>query len=655
MKTRLLGAAAMLALVLAPVRAARAEAAGGLPPAPPPLGPYVLSETAPGAPLTETNPPSIAVRGHILTIADGAGYFANLTPGAQVTGSLAVSSDILNPTGAWTATTFITCGAASSICDCGCYYASGPGFPASTPGTTNCPASSYAKNHPATFGCSSNVLSGSTSDIVVNGLSFALTFADGSMLAQDPNQSMLAYFYGNQLTVQGGPSSSDLLPFNLPGSSSVPDSSLLCNTSSAGFCRGNNEVQWIYSQDTELGVSEVDVNYYLPGNQSGVPDGSVRVAVDHEWVPGTPDPGGPMIWQNAWSSTVFYNPNDVVTFNGVTYLATSPNQAVQPDQTPAQWTAIGSASGGGAGSQGPAGAAGPAGAQGPAGAVGPVGPPGESVVGPEGPAGAAGPQGPEGPAGTNGAPGLSVNAMTLAASVPGCPYGGAEFTVGSQVAYACNGAGVVGMSLSPGDSHCPGGGAEFTVGDQAPLFACNGPAGGAGAAGAMGPQGPQGPTGAQGSPGVQGLPGLTGPIGTTGATGVAGAPGAVGAVGPEGITGPTGAAGPAGAMGPAGPRAFPTLSVASNLSVSAASAQDCFLVDTTGAARTISLPAAATVENGHIYIAKKMDASPNAMIINVQGGGKIDGSSSLKVVLPWRSIELVSDGVSKWVVVSSTP
>ena len=88
----------------------------------------------------------------------------------------------------------------------------------------------------------------------------------------------------------------------------------------------------------------------------------------------------------AWNSGNNYNPNDVATYNGSTYVATAANQNQQPDQNPNSWSLM--AQEGATGQTGPAGANGPQGPQGPAGQMG--------SQGPAGPMGSPGAQGPIG-------------------------------------------------------------------------------------------------------------------------------------------------------------------------------------------------------------------------------------------------------------------
>lgn len=96
-------------------------------------------------------------------------------------------------------------------------------------------------------------------------------------------------------------------------------------------------------------------------------------------------------FRNAFDPSAIYAVNDVVTYNGSTYLATDPSQGAgnaTPDVNTGAWRLMASA-----GAPGPAGATG---AQGPMGLQGFPGP-----QGPEGTSGPSGPQGPQGPAGTS--------------------------------------------------------------------------------------------------------------------------------------------------------------------------------------------------------------------------------------------------------------
>jgi hypothetical protein len=154
-------------------------------------------------------------------------------------------------------------------------------------------------------------------------------------------------------------------------------------------------------------------------------------------------------------------------------------------------------------------------------------------------------------------------------------------------------------------------------------FHMAGPASGAGPAGPPGPPGPAGPTGPQGPMGFMGITGPQGPMGF---------------MGPQ---------------GPPGPRSFPTLAIAADLTVNATAPENCFFVDSSAASWTISLPPAASVENGRVYVVKKVDSVPkHAVIINVQGGGQIENASSVSIMAPLRAMQFVSDGKGVWWVIS---
>jgi Collagen triple helix repeat (20 copies) len=143
----------------------------------------------------------------------------------------------------------------------------------------------------------------------------------------------------------------------------------------------------------------------------------------------------------------------------------------------------------------------------------------------------------------------------------------------------------------------------------------------------------------------------TGPAGPPGPMGPAGPAGATGVPGPQGPVGPTG---PMGLQGFPGPRSFPTLAIAANLTVNATAAQNCFLVDSSAASWTISLPPAASVENGRIYLVKKMDSvTKHAVVIDVQGNGTIENKASVSITTPLRAMQFVSDGKGVWWVISS--
>ena len=75
---------------------------------------------------------------------------------------------------------------------------------------------------------------------------------------------------------------------------------------------------------------------------------------------GVAGPAGPagavgVTFRGAWGAAVTYHTNDVVSFNGSTYLATTGSIGSEPDITPASWAVL--AQNGSTGATGPAGAA----------------------------------------------------------------------------------------------------------------------------------------------------------------------------------------------------------------------------------------------------------------------------------------------------------
>ena len=97
---------------------------------------------------------------------------------------------------------------------------------------------------------------------------------------------------------------------------------------------------------------------------------------------------------------------------------------------------------------------------------------------------------------------------------------------------------------------------------------------------------------------------------------------------------------------------FPTTAAKSDAySVLAADLNAMILVSASGAARTISLLAAATAGNGFVVGVKKTDTSINKVTIDPDGSETIDGVSSKVLTAPNHSVWIVSDG-SNWHIVS---
>jgi hypothetical protein len=123
-------------------------------------------------------------------------------------------------------------------------------------------------------------------------------------------------------------------------------------------------------------------------------------------------------FRSAFNSNTSYAANDVVSYDGSSYVATAPNQGPNnptPDQNSA-WSLMAQAGAPGAqgatGPQGSIGATGPQGATGTQGPAGPAGP--QGVPGVMGLTGATGPQGPQGVQGPAGPPGQVTEAEFLA-------------------------------------------------------------------------------------------------------------------------------------------------------------------------------------------------------------------------------------------------
>lgn len=91
------------------------------------------------------------------------------------------------------------------------------------------------------------------------------------------------------------------------------------------------------------------------------------------------------------------------------------------------------------------------------------------------------------------------------------------------------------------------------------------------------------------------------------------------------------------------PTAVPITSVATGLALTAA--HTVVRVDASGAARTITLPTAASIGPGKIYYVKKTDSSANAVIIATSGGNTLDGvtgASAFSIFTQYQSIGIIS-------------
>jgi hypothetical protein len=246
------------------------------------------------------------------------------------------------------------------------------------------------------------------------------------------------------------------------------------------------------------------------GNRGNTPGVAAQWAVLAQGGTGGSGGGGTggLAYQGTYASATNYALNDVVTFQGSSYVSLIvANHGNTPGLSPGEWGVL---------------ALGAVGVQGPAGATGAQGPPG--LTGPAGPTGVAGPTGATGAAGAPGSPGLVYR---------GTYVSGTNYALGDVV-------------LFQGASY-----ASLLNGNHG-----NTPNVSPGQWGVLTAQGPAGPTGAQGPQGVagpQGLPGSVGPNGLPGPQGVQGIPGQAGAQGLTGATGAQGLQGPMGPQGSAGP------------------------------------------------------------------------------------------------------
>jgi len=227
----------------------------------------------------------------------------------------------------------------------------------------------------------------------------------------------------------------------------------------------------------------------------------------------------------AFNSSSSYAVNDVVTYNGSTYVAIAANQGPNnytPDVDITAWSLMAAqgAAGPAGGPQGPAGTQGPQGPAGPTGATGPAGP--------QGPAGSQGPSGPQGAAGATGAAGPQGTVGPAGASGTGFNFRNsfdpsATYAVDDVVTY--NGSTYVAIAANQGPNN-PTPDLDTSAWG---VMAAQGATGAAGPAGGpQGPAGPQGPTGPQGPAGATGQTGATGAQGPPGPQGPAGPPGSGG-------------------------------------------------------------------------------------------------------------------------------
>jgi len=72
-------------------------------------------------------------------------------------------------------------------------------------------------------------------------------------------------------------------------------------------------------------------------------------------------------------------------------------------------------------------------------------------------------------------------------------------------------------------------------------------------------------------------------------------------------------------------------------------------VDASGAARTITLPTAASAK-WRKYIIKKVDASANTVTVDADGAETIDGALTYVLIAQYQSVEIQSDGSTWWII-----
>ena len=293
-----------------------------------------------------------------------------------------------------------------------------------------------------------------------------------------------------------------------------------------------------------------------PGVQGDVGPAGARGAQGPAGDAGADGEAG-MTWIGAFQSGATYTEDDVVEYNGSSYIALVDTDGSQAPTDTAHWALV--AERGADGAVGPAGATGPAGLPGAEGAQGPQGLQGpeglQGAVGPIGNTGATGPEGPTGPQGIAGANGVDGEDGVDGAKGMNWqgPYTPGTLYVADDVV-EFNGASYIALQDNEGEY-------EPTAATHWELVADRGADGAAGATGATGPAGAPGVDGAQGPQGIQGP---VGPIGNTGATGAEGPTGPQGIAGANGVDGEDGVDGAKG-MNWQGPYTPGTLYVADDV------------------------------------------------------------------------------------------
>ncbi len=182
---------------------------------------------------------------------------------------------------------------------------------------------------------------------------------------------------------------------------SIPNNGIaIALTTPAGVFSFDSKESLLTANGPELEIALMNQGPQGPQGIQGAP--GMQGVPGADGGPGTQGPAGKdgagFNFRNIFDSNATYAVNDLVTYNGSTYVATVVNHGENtPDINP-NWSLMAQA--GAAGAPGPAGPQGPTGPMGVQGSSGPQGGPGTSgLVGPQGPTGATGVQGPQGPGG----------------------------------------------------------------------------------------------------------------------------------------------------------------------------------------------------------------------------------------------------------------
>lgn len=96
-------------------------------------------------------------------------------------------------------------------------------------------------------------------------------------------------------------------------------------------------------------------------------------------------------------------------------------------------------------------------------------------------------------------------------------------------------------------------------------------------------------------------------------------------------------------------RTLPFKAVAKAVDYTATLDDMVILVDATGAARTITLPTAASAK-WNPFVVKKVDASANTVTLDGNGAETIDGAATQVLAAQWASLTCVSDGVAWFII-----